>query len=203
MSVTFKFTPTSKQHPFRRKRFHRRLFVARLLTVIKPLISLTQRCGCSGWCPNHPPERTPSARSATSTACCSDNLSARTAEDNREDGGDPSWQNQSSSQAMWGSGRHAHITKVLLLFLNLLKLLQQRKYKSSELFMLCWSHFNMWAIMWVHSKIGYFNSLTEDHLQWQFSSLLDELWKLKLKLWPCFPRPYCLDLYPNKNRDFH
>lgn len=83
MSATFKFSPTSKQDPFRRKRFHRGLLAARLLTVIKPPISLTQRCGCSGWCPNHLPERTPSARSATATACCSDNLSARTAEDNR------------------------------------------------------------------------------------------------------------------------
>lgn len=36
--------------------------------------------------------------------------------------------------------------------------------------------------MWVHSKVGYFDSLTVDHLQWKFSSLLEELWKLKLKL---------------------
>lgn len=46
------------------------------------LTSLTKRYSCSGWCPNRRPERTPSATSATSKACCLDNLSVHTAEDN-------------------------------------------------------------------------------------------------------------------------
>lgn len=49
------------------------------ITCKQPL-RLTWRCSSWGWCPSRPPERTPSARSATLAAYCLDTPPVHTAE---------------------------------------------------------------------------------------------------------------------------
>lgn len=54
------------------------------ITCKQPL-RLTWRCSSWGWCPSRPPERTPSARSATLAAYCSDTPPVHTADTHTQD----------------------------------------------------------------------------------------------------------------------